>query len=56
MKCVKSDSGKIERVKDDIAGSRVDSGKWAYCGKAEWKAVSRKPTIEVKTSEDPESV
>ena len=41
MKCVKSSSGKIDRVKDDIAFSRVKSGKWNYCGKSEWKTSVR---------------
>ena len=37
MKCVKSSSGKIERVGEEKAFRRVKSGEWSYCGKAEWR-------------------
>jgi len=42
MKCIKSKSGKtIERVKDEVAMKKVDSGKWDYCSKSEWKATRK---------------
>lgn len=37
MKCVKSANDKVERVGNEKANKRVKSGKWRYCGKAEWK-------------------
>jgi len=45
MKCIKSKSGKtIERVKDDVAMKKVDSGNWSYCPKSEWKATRKSKT------------
>lgn len=51
MKCIVSQSGKtIERVKDDVAKTKVDSGKWNYTNKADWKQrVRNKSTAEVST-------
>ena len=51
MKCIVSQSGKtIERVKDDVAKTKVDSGKWSYTSKADWKQrVRNKSTMEVST-------
>ena len=37
MKCVKSNTGEIARVSDQLAQERVASGSWSYCGKEEWK-------------------
>ena len=54
MKCIVSKSGKtIERVKDDVAKTKVDSGKWSYTSKADWKQrVRNKSTMEVSTDAD----
>jgi len=42
MKCVKNvDESIIVRVKDDTAVKMVDSGKWQYAKKSEWKAAGR---------------
>lgn len=40
MKCIKNDEVVI-RVKDDVAVKMVDSGKWRYAKKSEWKAGGR---------------
>ena len=46
MKCIKSKSGKtIERVRDEVAKTKVATGTWDYCPKSEWKA-TRKPKNE----------
>ncbi len=38
MKCIKNTlSGKITRVKNEIADSQVDSGKWIFVPKKDWK-------------------
>ena len=37
MKCVKNENGKITRVPDAVANNRVESGKYTYCGKEEYK-------------------
>lgn len=38
MKCIVSDCGeKVERVKDDVAKKKVESGKWKYTDKQTWK-------------------
>lgn len=42
MKCVKNTDGKVERVGEELATKRVNSGEWQYCGKQEWKAKTRK--------------
>ena len=40
MKCVKSkESGNVERVSDEKAHNRVNSGLWVYCPKHEFKAI-----------------
>ncbi len=61
MKCVKSVDGKISRVSDVLAAERVESGKFQYCGKAEWKKTVRdvgknKTSKKDSTTTDPESV
>lgn len=42
MKCVKNTDGKVERVGEELATKRVNSGEWQYCGKQEWKAKTKK--------------
>jgi len=37
MKCVKSTTGKIERVQDSVADKRVKTGDWVFASKIEWK-------------------
>jgi len=37
MKCVKDTKGKITRVSDELADTRVTKGDYTYCGKSEWK-------------------
>lgn len=37
MKCVKNTDGKIKRVTDETANTLVNSGKYQYCSRAEWK-------------------
>jgi hypothetical protein len=41
MKCIKNADGKVERVGDELATKRVNSGEWVYCSKTEWKAQTR---------------
>lgn len=41
MKCIKNNSGKVERVGDDVAFKRVKAGEWLYCSKSEWKTSVR---------------
>jgi len=46
MKCIKSKSGKtIERVKDEVAKTKVNSGAWSYCSKSEWKATRKSKMV-----------
>lgn len=40
MKCVKNDK-QVVRVKDDVAAKMVQTGKWRYAKKSEWKAGGR---------------
>ena len=43
MKCIKNiTTNEIKRVSDEIATSQVESGKFSFCGKSEWKK-DRKP-------------
>ena len=42
MKCIKSESGEVKRVKESVASLRVKTGDWSYCPKAEWKEQKRK--------------
>lgn len=42
MKTIKQKSGKIERVSDKEAMSRVKLGGWDYCSKSEYKELTRK--------------
>ena len=50
MKCIISKSGKtIDRVKDEVASKKVNTGNWAYCAKELWKQrVRNKSTMEVE--------
>jgi hypothetical protein len=46
MKCVKEVvSGKITRIKDSEASTKVTSGKYNYCSKSEWKGTIQKPKL-----------
>lgn len=37
-KCIKSvESDRIRRVPNKVAEKEVESGKWEYCSKSEWK-------------------
>ena len=54
MKCIESVYGKtIDRVKDDVARTKVATGKWSFCSKTKWKQLVRK--IEVSDVEVVES-
>ena len=56
MKCIKEiGTGKVLRVKDADASIKVDTGKFAYCPKSEWKAQTRKP-VETEVTEKTEKV
>jgi len=37
MKCIIAKNGKVERVTDSVAESRVKSGDWIFTSKTEWK-------------------
>ena len=42
MKCIKSkSSGKIERVENELALQKVNSGTYVYVDKQEWKKQTR---------------
>ncbi len=49
MKCIVSTANEVKRVSDDVAKTRVDSGKWSYCSKKRWKTEVRdvNKTVEV---------
>ena len=53
MKCIESKSGKtVDRVKDDVAATKVATGKWNYYPKEKWKQrVRSKSTSEVETKD-----
>jgi hypothetical protein len=45
MKCVKSPiNNEIRRVRDDIATELVETKKFTFCGKEEWKKQTRPET------------
>lgn len=49
MKCIKNVStGKIDRVDDKTASAKVDSGKFTYSSKEEWKKSTRKKVVETE--------
>lgn len=54
MKCIISKSGKtIERVKNEVAHQKVNSGNWNYCSKEVWKQrIRNKSTMEVEVAEE----
>lgn len=41
MKCIKDKKGKITRVSDDIAWTKVARENYTYCSKDEWKEATR---------------
>ncbi len=45
MKCVKDSKGKVTRVTDDIANTRVAKGDYTYCSKSEWKSVPEPKSV-----------
>ncbi|KKL67528.1 hypothetical protein LCGC14_2134090 [marine sediment metagenome] len=47
MKCIKltdSSTLKVERVTNELALRRVESGEWSYTTKGVWKKLTRKET------------
>jgi hypothetical protein len=53
MKCIKEvGTGKVLRVKDADARTKVGTGKFAYCPKSEWKAQTRKTEVTVVAETD----
>ncbi len=47
MKCIKHiETGKIARVKDEVASDKIDTGTHEYCSKSEYRrlTVQQKPS------------
>jgi hypothetical protein len=47
MKCIRElNTGKITRVKDADASTKVKTGRFAYCPKSDWKEQVRPKKVE----------
>ena len=57
MKCIVSKSGKtIERVKDEVARTKVETGNWNYTSKSDWKQRVRNKSTMVTPITDVDTV
>lgn len=51
MKTVKNNEGNVKRVEDGTAAQMVNSGKWDYCGKEEYKKLIKSKPQKTETTE-----